>query len=100
MKITKIECLNFAKAVFKACDDGKVKEEKGADFLEWGHRMLDSLGPNDHVEVPVLMQGLYRDFQKSKDYAPGLEELMLQAEQRANYKPSEQGPGAEPNIWI
>ena len=102
MKITKREFGSLAKAVFNWCDEGKVIIEKHDDFLEWAFKALESLeeDPAKDVDIPVEFQGLFRTFTKSADYAPGIEEMTLQAEERANYKPSEQGPGDKKNMWM
>ena len=100
MKITASELEILAKVVFKRTDKGSVSGEKHDDFIEWANKALDSYDGSGAFELPVLFQGLYRHLQESKHYNPSLDDIVFQAEQKANYKPSEQGPGAEPNIWI
>jgi len=93
MRITKQEFGSLSRAVFKWCDEGKVPLKQHDEFLEWGHKALDSFMENPHVTLPVIFQGLYRKFQKSKDYSPDAEAMLLQAEQRANpdeYQPPKQ----------
>lgn len=81
MLITNVEFETFVKALFKRYEAGEVPSEKANEFLAWATEMFKSWD-RGNVELPVLFQDLYRTFQKSKDYAPSIEEIILQAEQR------------------
>jgi len=91
MMITARELKSLAKFVFEQTDEKKVAGERHDDFLDWANKAIDSYRGSGQFEVPVLYQGLYRTFQKSRGYDPGIEEIVLEAEQRAN-PPVYEGP--------
>jgi HK97 family phage major capsid protein len=81
---TKTEFGPFVKWIFSQNLMGKVTNEKHDDILEWGHRTLDHLVPHAPVRLPVHFIGLFREFQKSQNYAPDEEATLLALEDLAN----------------
>ena len=65
MQITKQECLDFAKDIFKRARKGEITTEKDGAFLTWGHKMLDGLeeNPDANVDLPLEFQSIFRDAQ-------------------------------------